>query len=391
MAAVNFPDPLVQNPATGEPYANGWYNDPATGGNGVTYEYTNGVWSAVTSPSDALDDRYVEVAGDTMTGALSINDEIILNPDGSADFSGAITADSGAFAGDVQMASQNGGQLAGFRNQIINGDFRIWQRSDSQAEVGFASVDRWRSNSSRQINYSDQVKPEQFARSIRGAVANEVLSIRHPIELFSDTGVTSSAPFYSGSQWTLSWWVKCDDNTAGSVNTKLTWSNNSSTLGTAASQVVDVPFDGDWKQYSTTFTIQSQASNTDTCLLVSIAVTPSSTGKAVLTGVQLEPGPVATPFEHRPIGTELALCQRYFNNVYRQGYFYRASSTATYGLIHLSFPQMRIIPTVAKRAGSPDSVTFQQVTASGFTLALDIGNSVDEYVFDVSMNLDAEL
>ena len=110
-----------------------------------------------------------------------------------------------------------------------------------------------------------------------------------------------------------------------------------------------------------------------------------------ITGVQLEPGPVATPFEHRPIGTELALCQRYFNNVYRQGYFYRASSTATYGLIHLSFPQMRIIPTVAKRAGSPDSVTFQQVTASGFTLALDIGNSVDEYVFDVSMNLDAEL
>ena len=27
---------------------------------------------------------------------------------------------------------------------------------------------------------------------------------------------------------------------------------------------------------------------------------------------QLEPGPVATPFEHRPIGTELALCQRYY-------------------------------------------------------------------------------
>jgi hypothetical protein len=31
-----------------------------------------------------------------------------------------------------------------------------------------------------------------------------------------------------------------------------------------------------------------------------------------LAGVQIEPGTVATPFERRPYGAELALCQRYY-------------------------------------------------------------------------------
>ena len=38
-----------------------------------------------------------------------------------------------------------------------------------------------------------------------------------------------------------------------------------------------------------------------------------------VTGVQLEPGPVATLFERRPIGTELALCQRYYEKSYELG------------------------------------------------------------------------
>ena len=44
------------------------------------------------------------------------------------------------------------------------------------------------------------------------------------------------------------------------------------------------------------------------------------------TMIQLEPGPVATPFEHRPIGTELALCERYFEGGRTKSYVGGAST-----------------------------------------------------------------
>jgi hypothetical protein len=62
-----------------------------------------------------------------------------------------------------------------------------------------------------------------------------------------------------------------------------------------------------------------------------------------ITGVQLEVGSAATTFDYRMYGTELALCQRYYQltNNYT-GVFYNASGTA--GL--LTYSQMRTSPTL---------------------------------------------
>jgi hypothetical protein len=88
------------------------------------------------------------------------------------------------------------------------------------------------------------------------------------------------------------------------------------------------------------------------------------------TGVQLEAGSVATPFERRPYGTELALCQRYFYILARgnglpvsQGAYFSA------GLIQnfVTFPvTMRITPSIVETTGTNFYTSFTNGGTDGF-------------------------
>jgi hypothetical protein len=73
----------------------------------------------------------------------------------------------------------------------------------------------------------------------------------------------------------------------------------------------------------------------------------STSNNFYLTGVQLEVGDTATPFEHRSYGEELALCQRYYQKKDAQtAVFAPFSSNDAYGVYWSTFPVvMRASPT----------------------------------------------
>ncbi len=80
-----------------------------------------------------------------------------------------------------------------------------------------------------------------------------------------------------------------------------------------------------------------------------------------ITGVQLEKGNVATSFDWRPYGTELALCQRYYIGVSGQiAYGYPTGNTDTFRQLIYTFPvQMRTGPTVT-------NITWSGGTGAGY-------------------------
>ena len=95
----------------------------------------------------------------------------------------------------------------------------------------------------------------------------------------------------------------------------------------------------------------------------------SASNEIYITGVQMEVGSVATEFEHRSFGEELALCQRYYEKNYPQGTAPASSSTLSKGsfVVHssatLTYRWSQQFK-VTKRA-APTSVIYSTTGASG--------------------------
>ena len=235
--------------------------------------------------------------------------------------------------GDVETNSINGGPLAGFRNAIINGNFDHWQRGTSLAVNGYGA-DRWRNTNigssftqSRQAFTMGQTdvpnEPEYFSRTVVSSVsgAGNLANIGQYIE-----GVRT----FAGQTATLSFYAKAD----AAKNIAVEFAQNFGTGGSPSAEVTGLgvttcALTTAWQKFTVTVTLPSISgktlgTNDNDFLTTNLWFDAGSnfnartnslghqSGTFDIAQVQLEAGSVATPFERRPVGTELALCQRYY-------------------------------------------------------------------------------
>jgi hypothetical protein len=283
-------------------------------------------------------DVTVSDAGVTAIGSGVIVDADI---DASAAIAGTkISPDFGSqnvvTTGDLQGASINGGPLAGFRNAIINGNFDFWQRGTSFTGNEYGA-DRWRiTRTGTTATFSQQSftagqpdvpnEPTYFSRTVvtSSAAAGNFCLLEQRIE---------DVRSFAGSQVTVSFWAKADSSKPIFVEMLQRFGTGGSPSSDAlASGNAKVTLSATWQKVTLTLSIPSISGKTlgsDNNHSLGLLIwfdagsdfnsrtdtLGQQSGTFDIAQVQIEAGPVATPFERRPIGTELALCQRYFEVV----------------------------------------------------------------------------
>jgi hypothetical protein len=248
-----------------------------------------------------------------------------------------------------------------FRNKIINGDMRIDQRN-AGVSVSLNStsytLDRWNLHASGldeaglnvsqySMNASD-LNSTGFSNALKVEVgttessiaADEYAAVQQRIEAQNLTDLKFGTA--NAKSLMLSFWVKTSlSGTYGITLQKLDTThrliNKSFTTTTTDWEEVTIPITGDtdsnalisddngegfrlsfwlgagsdyttsssnsWINYSDPYWAGSHQQN---------AFLTTQNATFYITGVQLEEGSVPTPFEHRPYGVELSLCQRYY-------------------------------------------------------------------------------
>lgn len=318
----------------------------------------------------------------------------------------------------------NGGPLAGTRNRIINGDMRIDQRNDG-ASVTLAAqgyvLDRWYQSMPSSSKYSvirSTTAPAGFTNSLRIASlssytvqSNETFYLGQRIEGYNVSDLNWGTA--SAETVTLSFWVYSSlTGTFGGALTSYPNNNRAypftyaiSSANTWTYVTVTAPGDttGTWLTgnnlgISVTFSIGSGSSFSATAGSWATGQFTSATGATsilgtngatlFITGVQLEPGTVATPFERRSYGQELALCQRYYESQeFGALYGFTISSDDQYRSWGAPFAvTKRIAPSISFSLGNITPSSPFTTTKGWVATQSSLGASTGYYVANVALS-----
>jgi len=335
---------------------NRWLHQSGTGG--VYQDSTGRVGIGTSVPTSALDVQSgtIKIGNNTLSSSgVSTFTTVNATTVSATTITGVTTAGiSTAYIGAV-----NDGPLSGFRNKIINGDMRVDQRNNgasvSVTGDGFGNrqfpVDRFniQKNSTcviSGIQTSDVPTGQSFSNALRAQVttadatiaAGDYAFISHRFEGYNVADLHYGTA--NAKTATLSFWVKSSisgtycvslTNYADSRGIPINYSINSPDTWEYKTITISGDTTGTWEKTNSggmnmAWTLGAgtdyQATNNTWTGSVELATSSQtqwiSTLNATfyLTGVQLEAGTVATPFERRSYGQELSLCRRYFQRIY---------------------------------------------------------------------------
>lgn len=275
------------------------------------------------------------------------------------------------------------------RNKIINGDIRIAQRGTTYAlttSYAYGSVDRW------------AFVMATSAAGVANQVASGLTGFQYALKLGRNSGsaltnyigaiqaleTINSIPL-QGKTVTFSFYAKAGANFSASGSTIIAklgsgtgTDQSTATFGTwtGATDVVSTTpsITTSWVRYQFTGTVPSGC----TQLGIQFAYTPTGTAGAddnvYITGVQLEEGNVATPFEHIDYGEQLRKCQRYYEKGDYSMFSGNVTSGATYYTISYYKINKRVAPSITTTISVQSSFPATNPTAGSITIDTFVGS-----------------
>ena len=368
------------------------------------------------------------------SGSIEGSTGLEMGANGTTEIRGQVNVAVGSSVAGVSTATNFAPTLipTSNRNLIINGDFKIAQRSTSEAITGYGyhTVDRFHTVANSSMSYAVTMSqetdgPSGFEKCVKlltTSASTPTGSHNYTLRTTLEAGTIRQLGWGTSDSKAsvLSFWVK--SNKTGTYTSQIYIKGQSSTVSMTVAYTISSSATWEKKTisipaYTTSLDMQTTHTNGGCTIDWGLASGPDditsafswavqSAAKAVtgqvnlldtvnnywqLTGVQFEVGEQATPFEHRSYGEDLRRCQRYYylaasgadayqNN--RAPICTSANYSATHSFGVVYFPvNMRTIPSNASVEGTDyfrcfgnsnsdtfDSVSLQSASTQSFTI-----------------------